>query len=310
MALPRTEDLHPDATGLDTCSGVEALTRLLSGQSEALSVVAHAFPAIEVGAGLMADALRGDGRIVYAGAGSSGLMAMADALELPATFGIDPDRIEILMAGGLPRDSRMPGSSEDDAASAEREAGLIRRGDVVVAVAASGSTPYALAVAKAARAGGASVIAIANNENAPIFDLADVSICLATPPEVIAGSTRMGAGTAQKVALNLMSTLMGIRLGQIYDGMMVGLVADNAKLRGRARGIVARIAGCGADAAEMALAAADGAAKPAVLIARGMSPDAAAHALRESNQNLRAALAHINSPGRNTRPDTTNKGRG
>ena len=143
----------------------------------------------------------------------------------------------------------------------------------------------------------AKVIGIANAAGAKLFDHADVAICLPTPPEVIAGSTRMGAGTAQKVALNMMSTLMGIRLGQVHDGMMVGLVADNDKLRARAAAMVARIAGVEAGLAARALDLAQGAVKPAVLIALGQAPEAAQGLLSEANGNLRAAIARGTKSG-------------
>jgi N-acetylmuramic acid 6-phosphate etherase len=292
-----TERLHPLAEGLDTLPGSEVLDRLLSAQAAALAAVRPALPALDAGAALMAQAVAAGGALVYAGAGSSALMAMADALELPATFGLPPGRVGILMAGGLPRTAQMPGASEDDTDAAAADAGRIRRGDVVIAVTASGSTPYALAVATAARARGASVIAIANNPGAAIFAAADVRVCLATPPEIIAGSTRMGAGTAQKVALNLMSTLMGIRIGAVHDGRMVAVVADNAKLRDRARAMVETIAGTDAATAGAALAATGFAVKPAVLVARGLTAGDAARALAESGGNLRAALARLHTTG-------------
>lgn len=297
MVLSQTEHLHPAAIGLDTLPGPVVLGHLLSAQAAALQVVAQALPQIEAGAALMADALRRQGRLVYAGAGSSALMAVSDGMELGGTYGVAADRVLLLMAGGLPVDARMPGDTEDDAGEGARAAAILRSGDVVIAVAASGRTPYALAVAKAARARGASVIGIANAVGAALFDHADVAICLPTPPEVIAGSTRMGAGTAQKVALNMMSTLMGIMLGQVHDGMMVGLVADNEKLRGRAAAMVARIAGVDAAAAARALDAGRGAVKPAVLIALGQAPDAALGLLSETNGNLRAAIARSTKNG-------------
>lgn len=307
MAQPRTESLHPDARGIDTVPGAEVLGRLLSGQRAALEAVATALPAIEAGAALMADGLRSGGCLAYAGAGSSALMAVADALELPGTFGIDPDRIRLFMAGGLPRDARMPGNTEDDAEAGMAAGSVLGSGDVVVAVTASGTTPYPMAVAVAARARGARVIAVANNPGAAIFGLADVAICLPTPPEVIAGSTRMGAGTAQKAALNLLSTLAAVRLGQVHDGMMVGLVADNAKLRARAAGIVEAISGCDRSTADAALAASGGIVKPAALIARGMSRQQALDALQQAQGNLRAALARTEDPGAPSRA-LTNQG--
>ncbi len=303
-----TERLHPLAEGLDALPGSEVLDRLLSAQAEALAAVRPALPALDAGAELMARAVAAGGALIYAGAGSSALMAMADALELPATFGLPPGSVGILMAGGLPRAAAMPGASEDDMAAAESDAGIIRPGDVVIAVTASGSTPYALAVARAARARGASVIAIANNRGAAIFAAADICVCLATPPEIVAGSTRMGAGTAQKAALNLMSTLMGIRIGAVHDGMMVSVVADNAKLKDRARAMVETIAGTDAATAGAALAQTGFAVKPAVLVARGLTAGDAARALAESGGNLRAALARTQTTGPGSRQFQTNQG--
>lgn len=293
MSLPVTEHLHPAARGLDTLPPAAVLSHLLDGQIAALQIVGAALTQIEAGAFIMASALRGDGRLVYAGAGSSALMAIADGMELGGTFGIDPDKIVLCMAGGLPVDARMPGDTEDDSAEGIRAAAGLRQGDVVIAVTASGRTPFALAIASGAKAAGASVIGIANIPAAPLFELCDVAICLPTPPEVLAGSTRLGAGTAQKAALNLMSTLMGIFLGEVHDGMMVGLIADNEKLRARALATVGRIAGVDATRAAAALDLASGAVKPAVLIARGQAPDAARHLLKINQDNLRATLAHL-----------------
>lgn len=298
MSNATTERLHPAARGLDLLPDAAILGHILDTQLAALEAVRPALAPIAEAAALMADTVRGGGRLVYAGAGSSALMAVADGLELHGTFAIPTGRILLLMAGGLPRDARMPGDTEDDAASGARDAEGLGAGDLVIAVAASGRTPYPIAVAKAARAKGAKVVAIANTPDAPLFEAADIAICLATPPEVIAGSTRMGAGTAQKAALNMISTLAGIRLGQVHDGLMVGLVADNAKLRRRAEGIVADIAGVPAAVAAAALDAAAGAVKPAVLIARGASAARAAELIEAHQGILRAALAQWEESGR------------
>jgi len=297
MSLPVTERLHPAAKGLDTLPAAEVLEHLLAGQAAAVQVVASALPQIQAGAALMAQALRGEGRLVYAGAGSSALMAVADGMELQGTFGVDPSRVLLLMAGGLPVDARMPGDTEDDADEGARAARVLRAGDVVIAVTASGRTPFALAVALAAPGVGARVIGIANAPSAPLFDHADIAICLPTPPEVLAGSTRMGAGTAQKVALNMMSTLMGLMLGQVHDGMMVGVIADNDKLRGRAARMVATIAQVDAGVAAAALHDAAGAVKPAVLIALGEDADKARALLQDTAGHLRAAMARVRKAG-------------
>lgn len=307
--LPRmTERLHPDAVGLDDRPAPEILAALLDGQRAAVAAVEPALPALDKAAALMAETLRGGGRLIYAGAGSSALMAVADGLELAGTFGIDPARVRLCMAGGIPQDARMPGDTEDDEAGGAARGAAFGTGDLVIAVSASGSTPYPLGLARAARARGARVVAVANNPGAPIFALAEVAVCLATPPEVIAGSTRLGAGTAQKVALNLMSTLMGIRLGAVHDGMMVGLRADNAKLRDRARAMVAAIAGAAEAEAGAALAAADGDVRRAVLIARGARAEVAAALLAEAQGILRAALARWSETGGERREEPSNQG--
>lgn len=288
-----TESLHPDARGLDALPDGQILDTLLAGQRAALAAVEPALEDIAQGGLLIAQTLRDGGRLVYAGAGSSGLMALADSVELSGTFGLSADRIRICMAGGIPTDAAMLGATEDDVAAAHRAARDLVGGDLLIAVSASGSTPYPLALASAARAAGCKVIGIANTPGAALFDACDVAILLATPPEVIAGSTRLGAATAQKAALNLMSSLAGIRLGQVHDGMMVGLIADNTKLRARAAFVVGTIAGADPGIAQQALAAAAGDTKAAVLLAMGAPPARAASLLAETNGNLRAAIARL-----------------
>ena len=297
MLLPATEHRHPAAMGFDALPPDQVLGHILAQAQASLASIATALPRIDAAATLVAAALRDGHKLIYAGAGSSALMACADGLELPGTYGVNPDQIVLLMAGGLPVDARMPGDTEDDVDQARHAASIIAPGDVVIAVTASGSTPFAVVVAETARANGAKVIGIANNRHAPIFAHADVAIALPTPPEVIAGSTRMGAGTAQKVALNMISTLAGIKLGQVHDGLMIGVVADNIKLRKRAAGIVAQIAGVTDAQAQTALHTALGHVKPAVLMARGMSQDAAMAVLTDCNGNLRSALTRITTTG-------------
>jgi N-acetylmuramic acid 6-phosphate etherase len=216
------------------------------------------------------------------------LMALADCLELAGTFGIPREQTPMLFAGGAAALLAMTGGVEDDAAQAKIDvvkAG-IGAGDVVLCLAASGSTPYTLSVATAARSAGARVIGLANTADAPLFDLSDISVLLETGPEVVAGSTRLGAATAQKAALNMISVLVGVRLGAVHDGQMVNLIADNIKLVDRAARIVARIAGTEEEAARVALHHTNGAVKPAILVARGQSADAALQALAASGGKL------------------------
>jgi N-acetylmuramic acid 6-phosphate etherase len=293
MAAGRTEGRHEQAEGLDERSPVDVLRVLADGQKAAAAAVDGALADIAAAARLAADALVAGGRLVYAGAGSSGLMAMADALELPGTYGITRDRIVILLAGGAASLVDLPGGYEDDRDLAASDARSANIGplDCVIAVSASGSTPYALAVADYARAQGASVVGVANNPGAVLFEGADVSILLQTPPEVISGSTRMGAGTAQKIAFNMFSTLVGVHLGHVHDGHMVNLKADNIKLKGRACRIVSDISGVGTEEAERLLERSDGSVKAAVLLAAGAPDASAAQAvLDRSGQSLRRAL--------------------
>jgi N-acetylmuramic acid 6-phosphate etherase len=295
MSQKATEARHGEAEGLDTRPPAEVLALLASGQQEAAKAVDGAIRALAEAADLVAQSLRAGGKLVYAGAGSSGLMAMADALELPGTYGIAREQIVLLLAGGLSSLADMEGAPEDDVAAAEKDASVIVAGDCVLAVSASGSTPYVLKIADVARARGARVVAIANNPGARLFEGADVSVLLKTPPEVVAGSTRMGAGTAQKLAFNMLSTLAAIKLGHVHDGHMVNLRADNEKLRARAAGMVAEIAGIAFDDARERLAKADGSVKVAVLLAAGASDaDAARELLIRSDQVLRKALAELN----------------
>jgi len=294
MQQRETEQLHPDAEGLDQLPPDCAARLLLSGQRAALSAVEQALPQIARAGRAMAEAITGGGRLIYAAAGSSGLMAMADACELPGTFGIAADRILILMAGGLPRDAAMPGDTEDAVSEAEEVAAVIRAGDAVILISASGTTPYPLAIKRMAEARGACTICIANNPGTPLLAGATVPVCLPTPPEILAGSTRMGAGTAQKATLNMMSTLMGIALGHVHDGMMVNLCADNAKLRRRAAGIVARVANISDDLAQTHLSRCGGDVKTAILLACGAeSPNTAGDMLARAGGRLRDALAAL-----------------
>ena len=290
MVAATTESLHDQAQALDTRPLPEAAQIMADAQVAAAASVAPAIPCISDAAEAMARTIARGGRLRYVAAGSSALMAAADALELGGTFSIPTDRIVIHMAGGYPSGSEMPGDVEDDASSLDALLPADMQSDCVIAVSASGSTPYTLAGARMARERGACVIGIANNAGSPLLALADFAILLETPPEVLSGSTRLGAGTSQKIALNMLSTLMALKLGHIHDGMMVNLRADNDKLRKRARTIVSRIAAVPPESAQDALDRAEGNVKRAVLCAKGATA-AHAHALLEkSGGHLRAAM--------------------
>ncbi len=293
MHSTQTEALHGLAKGLDARPLADVAAVLADAQIEAATAVRAAVPEISAAAAQMAATLRGGGVLHYAAAGSSGLMAAADAQELGGTFSIPPAQLQIHFAGGLPTGVEMPGATEDDTAGLDRDLETLTARDLLIGVSASGTTPFTVEAARIARSRGAAVVGIANNAGSALLDLADHAICLSTPPEVLSGSTRMGAGTAQKIALNMLSTLMAMELGHVHDGMMVNLRADNAKLRARAASMVARIAGVDVAAASAALDQIGGQVKPAVLVANGVAPDAAHALLHETEGNLRAALSRL-----------------
>jgi N-acetylmuramic acid 6-phosphate etherase len=292
MAYRPTETLHPLSSGLHLAPADQVLARALSAQQAALKTIESALPALQTAAESAANALRSGGKLAYAGAGSSGLMALADCLELLGTFGIATDRTPMLFAGGADALLTMTGGVEDDPAlaAADFARAEMRAGNVLIAVSASGSTPYTLAVCDLAAKSGVHIIGIANVPGSALLRVADVPVLLDTGPEIIAGSTRLGAATAQKVALNLISVLLGVRLGHVHDGMMVNVIADNAKLRDRAARMVAQIAGVGTEAALTALDQTGGAVKPAVLVARGTTPQAAEERLTRAGGHLAIAL--------------------
>ncbi|TPK69759.1 N-acetylmuramic acid 6-phosphate etherase [Mesorhizobium sp. B2-4-15] len=296
MAETRTEALHRNAEGLDIQAPEAILVSLADAQVEAAKAVRNAIPAIAKAAEIIAGRLSGGGKLAYAAAGSSGLMALADALELPGTFGIQRDRIAILVAGGDEAFRTLAGGPEDDteeAATAVANAG-IGAGDCLIALSASGTTPYAVRAIEEAARRGAATIGIANNRDSALLRQAGTAILLETPPEVIAGSTRMGAGTAQKIALNMLSTLAAVHLGHVHDGYMVNLTADNIKLRDRAARIVAAVSGRDRDEAARLLERSGGAVKTAILLAAGAdSADAAQKILEGTGQKLRPALSAI-----------------
>lgn len=293
-AVPATEMADERYGGLDTWRDDAILAALFEGQRRALASVEAAIPQLGRAARAAADRLAGGGRLVYLASGSPALISLGDALEIPQTYGVPRDRIVLIFAGGKSILENLTGVDEDnaEAAVADVAAHGIGPADCVIATSASGSTPYTVAGLTAARAAGAATIGIAGNPGTPLLAAAEIGVLLDAGPEVISGSTRMGAGTAQKAALNMFSTLIGVHLGHVYDGLMVNVTADNEKLRRRAARIVMRITGASEAEARRALEQTHGAVKPAVLIAAGGGSAAQAAALLgQCNGNLRAALA-------------------
>lgn len=291
MERPQTEALGAYA-GIDTWEDQRILSALVEAQERAIAAVCAASPRIAEAATLLAGRLARGGRLIYAGAGTSIRVAVQDGSELPATFGMPESQLAYLIAGGRAAMFDTLAEAEDDAVDGERQAGICTPADTLVAVAASGATPFTVAAAKRAKEKGAAVIAVVNNPGSPLAAAADIEILLASGAEVIAGSTRMGAGTAQKAALNLLSTLTHIKLGAVHDGMMVSVEAGNAKLKKRATAIVMNIAGVDEPRAASALDIAGGHVKPAVLICKGAKTiEAARKLLADANGNLRLALS-------------------
>jgi N-acetylmuramic acid 6-phosphate etherase len=288
MVMRSTETRHPAAEGLHSLSGAEILARLLEAQAASLEAIRPAIPALTQVAEAAARSLQADGKLAYAGAGSSGLMALADCLELAGTFSLPPSRTPILFAGGAAALLHMTGAVEDDPdlAAQDFNAASLGRGDVAICVSASGATPYTLEIVRLCRNAGVLVAGFANVPQSPLLAQADIPVLLDTGAEMVAGSTRMAAGTAQKVALNMVSVLMAIHLGHVHDGFMVNLHADNAKLRERAARIVSALSGAETDLSRAALEATMGQVKPAVLVARGYSVQAAAEKLAQSRGKL------------------------
>lgn len=293
MVQQNTGKIPDQEHSIDAAMPLDALTMMLASHAAAVDCVKPALREIEMGAMLLADTLRRGYSVAYVGAGSSGLMALADCSELPGTFGIPASQIRIFMAGGVPMDGHMPGRTEDNRAAAPDVVQGLSESDLVIAISASGTTPYVCQVVEQARLAGIKVIGIANVANSPVLGNADLAICLPTPPEVLAGSTRLGAGTAQKVALNMMSTQAGVLLGHVHDGLMVNLHADNTKLRQRAAQIVSNLARTAPGAARAALAKADNDTKTAVLVALGCTVPEARDLLTNHKGHLRPCIKKV-----------------
>ncbi len=264
-----TEGIRHAFRDLDLWPLDQTIATLVEANRGAVAAVEAAAPALARAAEGIERRLRGGGRLIYAGAGTSGRIAMQDAAELPPTFGFD--RALVLLAGGEAAGRRAREGAEDDRgeATAAVDAAGVGADDALVGVAASGDTPYTIAAVERARQRGAFTVGLANNAASGLLLAADVAVLLDTGAEVLAGSTRLAAGTAQKVALNALSTAVLVRLGGAYHNLMVGMRPVNAKLRRRAASIVAEATGLGTDEAETALARAEYGIREAIVMADG-----------------------------------------
>jgi len=290
-----TETVDPRYLHLADWPSVTAVEAMLEGQLAAIAAIKSQVAAIAAAAEAAAARLGASGRLIYAGAGTSGRVAVQDGVELFPTYNWPRDRLVFLMAGGTAAliDSVEGAEDDRDAGRAAVAGAAIGPGDVVIGVAASGRTPYTLAVVEAARAAGALTIGVANNSGAALLTAAEHSVLADTGSEVVAGSTRMKAGTAQKAVLNLLSTTIMLRLGLVHHGLMVNMRVSNRKLRARAERMVAAIAGVDSAAAARALDAAGEEIRLAVLVALGATVEGAMALLAAHVGNLGAAMADI-----------------
>jgi N-acetylmuramic acid 6-phosphate etherase len=292
-AEPVTERRASALADLDLLATVDLVERINDEDARVAPAVRAAAPALAAAVDAVAARLEAGGRLVYVGAGSSGRLALVDAVECGPTFGLEPGRVVAVVAGGAGAQAEAQEAAEDDAAAgaADLAAASVSDADVVVALSASGRTPYTLAAAEAARAAGAFVVAVTCAEATPLEAAVDLAVVVPVGPEVIAGSTRMKAGTAQKLVLNTLSTGAMVRLGRTYGNLMVDVVASNEKLRNRAQRAVALAAGVDDAEAEAALRAADGEPKTAIVALRlGLDPTGARARLAAADGVVRRAL--------------------
>ena len=294
-----TEQISPRYIDLDSWPTGEIIAAMYEGQLAAAAAVRGALADIARAVDAAVPALERGGRIVYVGAGTSGRIGVQDGTELPPTYDWPSERLMFAMAGGLGALVQSVEGAEDDDAEGARAVTEAKVGanDVVIGIAASGTTPYTVGALRAATAAGAVTIALANNRHAPLLESARHPILVETSMEVIAGSTRMKAGTAQKIVLNLFSTAVMVKMGRVYRGLMVHMRATNTKLRRRAEGMVRQIVNCSdADAARY-VAEADGDVKVAVLLGLGLEPKEAVDMLQKYGGNLRLVIDRIGDNG-------------
>src|SRR5882672_7201651 len=287
-----TERASPRYTDIDIWEPSDIAEAMIEGQFTAVAAVRAARNAL-VEAALAAEArLRNGGRLVYVGAGTSGRLAVQDGAELMPTFSWPQDRLLLLMAGGKEALLQSVEGAEDEIELATKlvQQHGTNQNDVLIAVAASGTTPFTLACLRAAKRAQALTIGIANNAGTPILEEAEHPIFLDTGAEPIAGSTRMKAGTAQRIALNLLYSLLMILLGRVYEGLMVDMQAVNRKLLRRSEDMLLRLTGRSREEAREALRLANGSVKLSMLLLHGCDVDRARSLLHRAGGRLRLAL--------------------
>jgi N-acetylmuramic acid 6-phosphate etherase len=291
--LSGTEGRNPASGRLDEMGTMEMLQRMNAEDRKVPETVEKALPRIAEAVELLVEAWRAGGRWIYVGAGTSGRIAALDAAECPPTFGVPPGRVVALVAGGQSAATSAVEGAEDDreAAGRDLEALELRPPDVVVGLAASGRTPYVVSAVRRAAEAGCVTVGISNNEGTELSTEAGVAIDLLTGPEVLTGSTRLKAGTSQKLVLNMLSTAAFTRLGRVHENLMVDMRAANEKLERRSRRIVSESVGVTEGEAEDLLLAANGSARVALVMGKtGLSETASRKLLDDANGSVRRAL--------------------
>jgi N-acetylmuramic acid 6-phosphate etherase len=289
-----TEDRRDDLADLDLRPTDELVTLMRDEEAAVAAAIQRAIPQIAAAIDAIAQRMARGGRLIYIGAGTAGRVGVLDASECPPTFGVAPGTVIGLLAGGDTAFTAAVENAEDDedAAVADLDRVGVGEQDSVVAITASGRTPYAVAAARHARRRGALTVGVACTPHSPVAAMSDHAIEVVVGPELLSGSTRLKAGTAQKLVLNMISTVVMIRLGRTYGNLMVDLRATNEKLRVRAVRIVEQAAGVAPEVAAAALRAAAGEVKPAILhLVRGIDVAEARRLLEAHGGHLRAAIS-------------------
>lgn len=293
MPALETETPHPDHPNLDEYGTRTLVDVLIEDQSLAAEAVKRAAPAIAAAVDAAVPRLEAGGRLIYVGAGTSGRLGLLDSVELYPTFSWPPERAVSVIAGGVAALVRAVEGAEDDPKRGASELLAVKptRNDVVILLAASGGTPYTRGAVEAARSAGALTIGIGNNAEAPVALEAEIGILLETGSEIISGSTRLKAGTAQKIALNTFSSAVMVRLRKVYGNLMVDLKPTNAKLRRRAVQLAMRATGASEARALEVLQGCDFHVKVAIVaIKKNLTPEQARERLAAKNDSVRAAL--------------------
>jgi len=293
MDLTLTEERNSLTKDIDTLPTFDMLTLINAEDQKVALAVRNELPKIAAAVDAITARIQGGGRLIYIGAGTSGRLGVLDASECPPTFGTSPELVVGLIAGGTAALTDAVEGAEDDREGGTREIAEldVNENDSVIGIAASGRTPYAIGGLQEAKARRALTVSITCNRPSPLGELAEISIALVVGPEVVSGSTRLKAGTAQKMVLNMISTGVMIRLGKTYSNLMVDVQPTNVKLRQRARRIVAEATGLNAQRAAEILSACNGEVKTAIVATlAGVSPELARIRLRETGGYVRKAI--------------------